>query len=164
MKTKTVVGSDSTSPMRITTLTTESWYKRYIGWLCPIAGWPLQTERKSTASVSVDNINPLEESDMKNRNTNTNTVIDTTINIFRDYMRGQAEIANTSDSTTDIKRAFSNARSCRMVAREAGFLPKFDRAVAADKKLRCFTSNDYNFGKYADAEGAVAGANGSYIF
>ena len=51
---------------------------------------------------------------MKNRN--SNTVIDTTINIFRDYMRGQAEIANGSDSTTDIKRAFSNARSCRMVA------------------------------------------------
>jgi hypothetical protein len=162
MTTTTVVGSDSTSPMRITTLTTEPWYKRCIGWLCPIAGWPLQTERKSTASVSVDNINPLEESDMKNRN--SNTVIDTTINIFRDYMRGQAEIANGSDSTTDIKRAFSNARSCRMVAREAGFLPKFDRAVAADKRLRCFTSNDYNFGKYADAEGAVAGSNGSYIF
>jgi len=112
--------------------------------------------------VSADDTNPIEESDMKNRN--TNTVIDTTINIFRDYMRTQAETANGSDSTTSIKRAFSNARSCRMVAREGGFLAKFDRAVAADKKLRCFTSNDYNFGKYADAEGAVATANGSYIF
>ena len=145
-------------------MTTEPWYKRYIGWLCPIAGWPLQTERMATASVSVDNINPIEESDMKNRN--TNTVIDTTINIFRDYMRSQAVIATHSQDSSEIKRAFSNARSCRMVAREGGFLPKFDRAVAADKKLRCFTSNDYNFGKYAEAEGAVAvrGATGTYIF
>jgi hypothetical protein len=112
----------------------------------------------------VDNINPIEESDMKNRN--TNNVIDTTINIFRDYMRSQAVIAGTSQDSSEIKRAFSNARSCRMVAREGGFLPKFDRAVAADKKLRCFTSNDYNFGKYAEAEGAVEvrGASGTYIF
>lgn len=101
---------------------------------------------------------------MKNRN--SNTVIDTTINIFRDYMRSQAVIATHSQDSSEIKRAFSNARSCRMVAREGGFLPKFDRAVAADKKLRCFTSNDYNFGKYAEAEGAVAvrGATGTYIF
>lgn len=101
---------------------------------------------------------------MTTRNTSTNTTIDMTINIFRDYMRGQAAVANSSSDTTDIKRAFSNARSCRMVAREAGFLPKFDRAVAADKRLRCFTTNDYNFGKYAVREGAEVGSNGSYIF
>ena len=91
-----------------------------------------------------------------NKNRSNNAIIDRTINIFRDYMRVEA---GTADA-----QAFENARSCRIVAREGGFLAKFDRAVAADKKLRCFTSNDYNFGKYADAEGAVAGANGSYIF
>lgn len=150
----TAVGSDSTSRMRITTLTTEPWYKRCIGWLCPIVGWPLETERKSTALVSVDNNTPIEETEMSNTMTRTrtnNSTIDTTINIFRDYLRGQAHTANTSESITEMKRAFANARSCRMVARDAGFLSKFDRAVAADKSLRCFTNNDYNFGKYAQS-------------
>lgn len=118
-----------------------------------LTGWldrclqSLGLRSKSTASVSVDIRNEIEDTIMPNRN--TNTVIDMTINIFRDYMRGQATIANTSESITSIKRSFANARSCRMVAREGGFLPKFDRAVAADKSLRCFTQNDYNFGKYA---------------
>lgn len=118
-----------------------------------LTGWldrclqSLGLRSKSTASVSVDIRNEIEDTIMPNRN--TNTVIDMTINIFRDYMRGQATVANTSESITSIKRSFANARSCRMVAREGGFLPKFDRAVAADKSLRCFTQNDYNFGKYA---------------
>jgi hypothetical protein len=144
--------------MRDTTSTTDG-DKGLLGMLHGILQ-SLGMRSKSTAPVSVDNTNPIEESDMKNRN--TNTLIDTTINIFRDYMRGQANIANTSDSTSDIKRAFANARSCRMVAREGGFLAKFDRAVAADNRLRCFTKNDYNFGRYADAEALTV--SGSSIF
>lgn len=144
--------------MRDTTSTTDG-DKGLLGMLHGILQ-SLGMRSKSTAPVSVDNTNPIEESDMKNRN--TNTLIDTTINIFRDYMRGQANIANTSDSTSDIKRAFANARSCRMVAREGGFLAKFDRAVAADNRLRCFTKNDYNFGRYADAESLTV--SGSSIF
>jgi hypothetical protein len=144
--------------MRDTTSTTDG-DKGLLGMLHDILQ-SLGMRSKSTAPVSVDNTNPIEESDMKNRN--TNTLIDTTINIFRDYMRGQANIANTSDSTSDIKRAFANARSCRMVAREGGFLAKFDRAVAADNRLRCFTKNDYNFGRYADAESLTV--SGSSIF
>lgn len=80
---------------------------------------------------------------MKNSNTNSNRIIDRTINIFRDYMRVEAETADA--------RAFENARSCRIVAREGGFLAKFDRAVAADPALRVFTRNDYCYGKYEDA-------------
>ena len=144
--------------MRDTTSTTDG-DKGLLGMLHGILQ-SLGMRSKSTAPVSVDNTNPIEESDMKNRN--TNTLIDTTINIFRDYMRGQANIANTSDSTSDIKRAFANARSCRMVAREGGFLAKFHRAVAADSRLRCFTKNDYNFGRYADAESLTV--SGSSIF
>ena len=68
-----------------------------------------------------------------------NSIIDRTINIFRDYMRDQAGIADA--------QSFANARSCRIVAREGGFLAKFDRAVAADKSLRMFTKNDYNYTK-----------------
>ena len=68
-----------------------------------------------------------------------NSIIDRTINIFRDYMRDQAGIGD--------RQSFANARSCRIVAREGGFLAKFDRAVAADKSLRMFTKNDYNYGK-----------------
>lgn len=128
-----------------TTSTTEG-DKGLTGWLDRCLQ-SLGLRSKSTASVSVDIRNEIEDTIMPNRN--TNTVIDMTINIFRDYMRGQATIANTSESITSIKRSFANARSCRMVAREGGFLPKFDRAVAADKSLRCFTQNDYNFGKYA---------------
>lgn len=128
-----------------TTSTTEG-DKGLTGWLDRCLQ-SLGLRSKSTASVSVDIRNEIEDTIMPNRN--TNTVIDMTINIFRDYMRGQATIANTSESITSIKRSFANARSCRMVAREGGFLPKFDRAVAADKSLRCFTHNDYNFGKYA---------------
>ena len=131
--------------MRDTTSTTEG-DKGLTGWLDRCLQ-SLGLRSKSTASVSVDIRNEIEDTIMPNRN--TNTVIDMTINIFRDYMRGQATIANTSESITSIKRSFANARSCRMVAREGGFLPKFDRAVAADKSLRCFTQNDYNFGKYA---------------
>lgn len=128
-----------------TTSTTEG-DKGLTGWLDRCLQ-SLGLRSKSTASVSVDIRNEIEDTIMPNRN--TNTVIDMTINIFRDYMRGQATVANTSESITSIKRSFANARSCRMVAREGGFLPKFDRAVAADKSLRCFTHNDYNFGKYA---------------
>lgn len=144
--------------MRDTTSTTDG-DRGLTGWLerCLQS---LGLRSKSTASVSVDNTNPFEEPIMKNRT--NNSIIDTTINIFRDYMRGQAEIANTSDSTSDIKRAFANARSCRMVAREGGFMAKFDRAVAADNRLRCFTKNDYNFGRYADAEALTV--SGSSIF
>mgnify|MGYP006289032723 FL=1 len=68
-----------------------------------------------------------------------NSIIDRTINIFRDYMRDQAGIGDA--------QSFANARSCRIVAREGGFLAKFDRAVAADKSLRMFTKNDYNYTK-----------------
>jgi hypothetical protein len=137
--------------MRDTTSTTEG-DKGLTGWLerCLQS---LGLRSKSTASVSVDIRNEIEDTIMPNRN--TNTVIDMTINIFRDYMRGQADIANNSESLTEIKRSFANARSCRMVAREGGFLPKFDRAVAADKSLRCFTHNDYNFGKYAATPAAA---------
>ena len=68
-----------------------------------------------------------------------NSIIDRTINIFRDYMRDQAGIGDA--------QSFANARSCRIVAREGGFLAKFDRAVGADHSLRMFWRNDYNFTK-----------------
>jgi hypothetical protein len=87
---------------------------------------------------------------MKNRN---NSIIDTTINIFRDYMRSQASTADQSECISEVKRSFANARSCRIVAREGGFLAKFDRAVAADPELRVFTRNDYSFGKYVKTPG-----------
>jgi hypothetical protein len=78
---------------------------------------------------------------MKNRN--NNSIIDRTINIFRDYMREQAAMLDS--------RSFENARQCRIVAREGGFLAKFDRAVAADKALRVFTDNDYKYGRAVGA-------------
>jgi hypothetical protein len=78
------------------------------------------------------------------KNSNNNRIIDRTINIFRDYMREEA----INDGDRD---AFANARSCRMVAREGGFLAKFDRAVAADPALRVFTKYDYCYGKFEDA-------------
>ena len=77
------------------------------------------------------------------KNSNSNRIIDRTINIFRDYMREQASILDA--------KSFENARQCRIVAREGGFLSKFDRAVAADHALRVFTRNDYCYGKFEDA-------------
>jgi hypothetical protein len=77
------------------------------------------------------------------KNSNNNRIIDRTINIFRDYMREQA--INCDEAS------FENARQCRMVAREGGFLAKFDRAVAADKVLRVFTDNDYKYGRAVSA-------------
>ena len=77
------------------------------------------------------------------KNSNSNRIIDRTINIFRDYMREQASILDA--------KSFDNARQCRIVAREGGFLSKFDRAVAADNALRVFTRNDYCYGKFEDA-------------
>ena len=100
--------------------------------------------------MSVDN-NPFEDFSMSNTNKNrsNNAIIDRTINIFRSYMRQEAEWANDGD-----RDAFANARSCRMVARDGGFLTKFDRAVAADPALRVFTKNDYCFGKFDAAMSA----------
>ena len=84
------------------------------------------------------------------KNSNNNRIIDRTINIFRNYMRQEAIMSSIRANDAD-RDAFANARSCRMVAREGGFLAKFDRAVAADPALRVFTRNDYCYGKFEAA-------------
>ena len=84
------------------------------------------------------------------KNSNSNRIIDRTINIFRNYMRQEAIMSSIRANDAD-RDAFANARSCRMVAREGGFLAKFDRAVAADPALRVFTRNDYCYGKFEAA-------------
>ena len=82
------------------------------------------------------------------------SVVDMTINAFRDYLRRLASDADASPSTTEVKDLFARARTCRMVAREGGFLEQFDRAVNRDKNGGGFFSKyNYNFGKYYDNEG-----------
>ena len=144
------------SLMSLTISTTEV-ISRYAGWLCPIVRRPLIQERNSAALQSAEITTPIGDLDTmaSSIKTDRNTsIIDMTINAFRDYLRRLASDADASPSTTEVKDLFSRARTCRMVAREGGFLEQFDRAVNRDKNGGGFFSKyNYNFGKYYDNEG-----------
>ena len=142
--------------MSFTTSTTEV-ISRYAGWLCPIVRRPLIQERNSAALQSAEITTPIGDLDTMASSIKTDrstSIIDMTINAFRDYLRRLASDADASPSTTEVKDLFSRARTCRMVAREGGFLEQFDRAVNRDKNGGGFFSKyNYNFGKYYDNEG-----------
>lgn len=144
------------SLMSLTISTTEV-ISRYAGWLCPIVRRPLIQERNSAALQSAEITTPIGDLDTmaSSIKTDRNTsIVDMTINAFRDYLRRLASDADASPSTTEVKDLFSRARTCRMVAREGGFLEQFDRAVNRDKNGGGFFSKyNYNFGKYYDNEG-----------
>ena len=144
------------SLMSLTISTTEV-ISRYAGWLCPIVRRPLIQERNSAALQSAEITTPIGDLDTMASSIKTDrstSIIDMTINAFRDYLRRLASDADASPSTTEVKDLFSRARTCRMVAREGGFLEQFDRAVNRDKNGGGFFSKyNYNFGKYYDNEG-----------
>jgi len=144
------------SLMSLTISTTEV-ISRYAGWLCPIVRRPLIQERNSAALQSAEITTPIGDLDTmaSSIKTDRNTsIVDMTINAFRDYLRRLASDADASPSTTEVKDLFARARTCRMVAREGGFLEQFDRAVNRDKNGGGFFSKyNYNFGKYYDNEG-----------
>ena len=139
------------------TISTTEVISRYAGWLCPIVRRPLIQERNSAALSSAEITTPIGDLDTmaSSIKTDRNTsIVDMTINAFRDYLRRLASDADASPSTTEVKDLFSRARTCRMVAREGGFLEQFDRAVNRDKNGGGFFSKyNYNFGKYYDNEG-----------
>ena len=139
------------------TISTTEVISRYAGWLCPIVRRPLIQERNSAALQSAEITTPIGDLDTmaSSIKTDRNTsIVDMTINAFRDYLRRLASDADASPSTTEVKDLFSRARTCRMVAREGGFLEQFDRAVNRDKNGGGFFSKyNYNFGKYYDNEG-----------
>lgn len=138
------------------TISTTEVISRYAGWLCPIVRRPLIQERNSAALSSAEITTPIGDLDTmaSSIKTDRNTsIVDMTINAFRDYLRRLASDADVSTSTTEVKDMFARARTCRMVAREGGFLEQFDRAVNRDKNGGGFFSKyNYNFGKYYDNE------------
>lgn len=144
------------SLMSLTISTTEV-ISRYAGWLCPIVRRPLIQERNSAALSSAEITTPIGDLDTmaSSIKTDRNTsIVDMTINAFRDYLRRLASDADASPYTNEVKDLFARARTCRMVAREGGFLEQFDRAVNRDKNGGGFFSKyNYNFGKYFDNEG-----------
>jgi hypothetical protein len=157
------------------TISTTEVISRYAGWLCPIVRRPLIQERNSAALQSAEITTPIGDLDTMASKINSDAIrtknirkigndmpalarhfniIDMTINAFRDYLRRLASDADASPSTTEVKDLFARARTCRMVAREGGFLEQFDRAVNRDKNGGGFFSKyNYNFGKYYDNEG-----------
>ena len=139
------------------TISTTEVISRYAGWLCPIVRRPLIQERNSAALSSAEITTPIGDLDTmaSSIKTDRNTsIVDMTINAFRDYLRRLASDADASPYTNEVKDVFARARTCRMVAREGGFLEQFDRAVNRDKNGGGFFSKyNYNFGKYYDNEG-----------
>lgn len=139
------------------TISTTEVISRYAGWLCPIVRRPLIQERNSAALSSAEITTPIGDLDTmaSSIKTDRNTsIVDMTINAFRDYLRRLASDADVSPYTNEVKDLFARARTCRMVAREGGFLEQFDRAVNRDKNGGGFFSKyNYNFGKYYDNEG-----------
>lgn len=139
------------------TISTTEVISRYAGWLCPIVRRPLIQERNSAALSSAEITTPIGDLDTMAssiKNDRRMSIVDMTINAFRDYLRRLASDADASPSTTEVKDLFARARTCRMVAREGGFLEQFDRAVNRDKNGGGFFSKyNYNFGKYYDNEG-----------
>ena len=139
------------------TISTTEVISRYAGWLCPIVRRPLIQERNSAALSSAEITTPIGDLDTmaSSIKTDRNTsIVDMTINAFRDYLRRLASDADASPYTNEVKDLFARARTCRMVAREGGFLEQFDRAVNRDKNGGGFFAKyNYNFGKYYDNEG-----------